>query len=245
MWSPVSWASFPLSNCYYFNCRKKTMKRFLGKCACSLLTVLVFILCCPFRLLSDDGIQLWHSQSISKRINDKWGAKLRLEYRFKENADQLFMHFSEYELNYQCAPFLNLSANYRQVLEKSDAFHLEHRPHFNATLTCRMHPFTLNNRLRAECRFRESNDTVWRYRNKIGFDVRMKIVDISCRPYIADEIFINGRSGEREKNWLIGGIKIPVLKQYQFDLSMMLQSVKRSVKWENTYIINTSICYFI
>jgi hypothetical protein len=221
------------------------MRNILQKFCCFLLVIAGFILCCPFRLLPDDDIQHWHSQSVSKQISDKWGAKLRLEYRFKENASQLFMHFSEYELNYHCAPFLNLSANYRQVYEKSDAFRLEHRPHFNAALICRMHPFTLHNRLRAEWRMKESNETVWRYRNKIGVDIKMKVVDISCRPYIADEIFINGKSGEREKNWLIGGFKIPVLKHYQFDICMMLQSIKRSVKWENDYIICTGIGYVI
>ncbi|NQT25708.1 DUF2490 domain-containing protein [candidate division KSB1 bacterium] len=221
------------------------MKKLFQNFFWTVFVIYMFIFYCPFRLFSKDDIQYWHSQSISKQLDNKWSAKLRLDYRFNQNVDQLFMQFTDYEVNYYYKPFLYLSANYRQVYQKSDFFHLGHRPHLNATLICRRNPFTLKNRLRLECRLRESNETVWRYRNKIGVDVKMKIIDISCRPYIEDEIFINGQSGEREKNWLIGGLKIPVMKHYQFDVYMMLQSIKKAVKWENDYIICTSICYLI
>lgn len=221
------------------------MKNMPQNVTCFILIIIGLILCCPFRLLPDDEIQYWHSHSISKNITGQWGAKLRLDYRFKDNVSPLFMHFTDYEVNYKCTPFFNVSANYRHIFNKSGSFHLEHRPHVNAALTWRKQPVSLKNRFRLEYRIRESGQTVWRLRDKFGFDVKMKIVDISCCPYIANEIFINGQTGAREKNWLLGGLKIPILKHYQFDISVMLQSIKKATQWENSCVIWSRICYGI
>ncbi len=203
------------------------------------------IFCYPYWLFPKDNIEYWGSQSVAKPICGKWSVKLRLDYRFFNHKNPLYLHYVDYELNHKTKTALNLSLNYRQVYQKTNGFHLEHRPHFNVTFFLHKNAIILKNRFRIEWCFPEAAETAWRYRNKAGVEFKKTILKHSCSPYFECEIFWDTQSKEINKSWFFAGFKISVLQQCQLNLFIMLQSIQRSVKWEWDYIFGTYFHYTI
>ncbi len=200
----------------------------------------MFILYC-FQSAAAGIDEYWHSHSLIHKMPQGWNVKVRLDYRYKQ--DGLYIHYSEYGISHSVLKFVSLSLNYRHVYQKSCEFSLERRPNFNITCLLSKKRLKFKNRIQFECRIKEI-EQFWRYREKLGVEVKTNIQKQVVKPFVEYEIFWDTRMDEVNKNWLIAGIRLP-FNRFQLNLFLNRQSVKNKGDWHKDFITGAYFSYYL
>ena len=209
----------------------------------TILTVIVLFLPAYAFAFADGDFQYWNTERISYKINKEWKIGLEEEFRFGNNAGNLYYQHSDIGVSYSgLAEWIDLGINYRLVFEeKNDKWKYENRPHFNATLKYNLDNVKLSDRSRIEYRAKEKASDSWRYRNKFTIKIPLKVGEVEINPYIADEIFLDCAEGEFNKNRLYSGIYLNLLKNLGADVFYMWQLNKTANHWTTYNILGTKV----
>ena len=187
--------------------------------------------------------QIWHTEGQDVKIYKDVKATMEEEFRFGENASELYYQHYDWGFLFGFDKMLDISFNYRQVYNKYKyKFREENRTHANATLKLDLWKFKFADRNRLEYRhFRYKNDFM-RYRNKFTLKFPFDFKKLKISPYAADEIFISSNATGFNENRLYSGIEIGLTKYVKFDTYYLFKSNKVSdSKWNNANVLGLKL----
>jgi len=193
----------------------------------------------------DDGdFQFWSTASASFKVTDNWGGKFEEEFRFGDDASQLYYQHSDLGFVYRgLADWLDVGLNFRLVFEKNSAgqWKQENRPHLNATFKGKLNGVSVSNRSRFEYRDREDKKDVWRYRNKLTVKLPIELTELKLKPYIADEIFVDFEGAGVNRNRFYAGLSAPISKRLDGGLYYLWQSSKSAGTWKDINVLGIQL----
>lgn len=193
----------------------------------------------------DDGdFQVWLTTTEDFKINNKSKITLEEEFRWGDDARELFYQHYDVGYAFDVNKNLTLGLNYRQVYERRNGdFKAENRPHVNATGKWDLFGFRLEDRNRLEYRhFDYQREDFWRYRNKVTLKLPWKLTKLEIQPYLADEVFVNFLGIALTKNRSYAGVGFNLIKNFiQAEIYYMMESNKVNHKWSAANILGTKL----
>lgn len=206
--------------------------------------VLVLMAACPLAYAYDSGdFQIWNTDYEDINIAKSTRVSMEQEFRFGENASELYYHHYEFGIFYNFDKRFDLGLCYRIVYDKYKRnFRQEDMPNVNATLKLDLWKFKFDDRNRIEYRhFRYKDDSV-RYRNKFTLKLPLDFKRINISPYASDEIFVSSDSTGYNENRFSGGLEFGLTKYAKADLYYMLKNNKiKEDKWSCANVLGTKI----
>ena len=198
--------------------------------------------CCAF----DDGdFQYWSAAGGSFEINPDWGCSFEEEFRFGDDAGELYYHHSDLGFIYKgFADWLDLGINYRQVFERTDSegeWKQENRPHLNVTLKGQLFGLNVSDRSRFEYRDREDKNDLWRYRNKVTIKLPLELTALKLKPYLADEVFVPLDDDNIAKNRVYAGVSFQMLENMTGEVFYVWQSSRAPGDWNDINVLGTRL----
>jgi hypothetical protein len=194
----------------------------------------------------DADFQYWNTESLSWKVNKDWKISLDEEFRFGDDAEDLYYQHSDLGLTYSgIAEWLELGLNYRHIFEeKSSKWKVENRPHLNAAFKWNFFDFDLSNRARFEYRNRQDTQDYWRYRNKFTIKFPLKLTKFKIQPYIADEIFFDFDAEDLNRNRLYSGLIFKILKDLNAEIYYFWERTEKSNQWVDVNVLGTKLKLF-
>jgi hypothetical protein len=212
-----------------------------------ILLLLFFILAgpvlCPLYAYQDGDFQIWHTESQDFSFNKNWRVLLDEEFRYGDNASELYYQHYDFGIACDVNKYLTASVEYRQIYEgEKGKFKPEFQPNFNVTPKCEFYGFKIEDRNRLELKFYDDNraDAV-EYRNKLLVKVPWKFTELGIQPYVSDEVFVKVNSMAFRRNRFATGVTLDLLKGVKGDIYYMLQSTKRSGVWTDANILGLKL----
>jgi len=89
-----------------------------------------------------------------------------------------------------------------------------------------------------EYRDKENADPKWRYRNKFTIELP-KFIQLEIQPYIADEIFVDFKKEELNRNRPYGGVSLELWKNLKGEIFYLWQSSKSGGRWVDYNVLGT------
>lgn len=194
--------------------------------------------------------ELWNSFEVKK----KWGDltfSMEQALRLNQNISDFKTAFSSLGLKYELKKWLILSSNYRY------SFKIEgennQRLDFNLNCSKRIKPFTFSNRFRYQYRI-SNGDLPEKYlRNKLQIEIykkkekvtkngKIKKVKPKCIPYLMGEIFYNLDYSAQQFDAfrLSGGLQIDVGKKKELKLFYIYEQEFQVYRPQKSYIYGLS-----
>ncbi|NQT28499.1 MAG: DUF2490 domain-containing protein [Candidatus Omnitrophica bacterium] len=193
----------------------------------------------------DDGdYQYWNTENVSWKLGDYWKASLEQEFRFGDNASNLYYEHTDFGITWSgLTEWIDLGLNYRHIFEeKSSKWREENRPHLNATVKWKLFSIDFSNRGRLEYRNREKAEDFWRYRNKFTVKTPFKFTKFKIQPYVADEIFYDFDQETLNRNRFYAGITFKLLDNLKGNIFYLLErSENSSNKWVDYNVLGTKL----
>lgn len=211
--------------------------------------LLTVILCAiynkPCFAFDDGDFQWWTSAGASLDINKDWKCDFEEEFRFGDDAGELYYHHSDLGFVYQgLADWIDLGFNYRQVFARADSageWKQENRPHLNVTLKGKLLGLGVSNRARFEYRDIEDQEDHWRYRNKFTVKVPLELTELKFKPYVADEVFVPLNDDNISINRVYAGVSFDVLDNMTGEVFYLWQSSRAPGDWNDTNVLGTRL----
>lgn len=195
----------------------------------------------------DSGdFQVWNTEAEEVKINDNVKVTAEEEFRWGDNANQLYYYHFDAGLLYAFNKNFDLGINYRQVYErKKGKFRPENRPNINAILKWGLWGASLSDRNRFEYRHFDYQTDSWRYRNKFTIVSPWKFTRMKIQPYIADEVFISFIGAAFNNNRFYSGFGFTLTKNIKGELYYLLQHTrtvnKDSTNWPFVNVLGTKL----
>jgi len=192
----------------------------------------------------DDGdFQYWSSAKVSFDINNDWQCNFEEEFKFGDDAGELYYHHSDLGFVYKSfADWIDLGFNYRQVFERTDSegeWTQENRPHLNVTLKGQLFGLNVSNRSRFEYRDVEDNEDHWRYRNKVTVKLPLELTELKLKPYLADEVFVPLNDDNITKNRVYAGVSFKVLENVTGEVFYCWLTGRTADGWKDINVLGT------
>jgi len=207
------------------------------------ITALVTLVAFNAYAYDNGDFQIWNTDSQNIDVIKKVKLAMEQEFRFGENASELYYQHYEWGAIFGFDKMLDIAFCYRLVLEKyKHKWREEDQPNVNATLKFDLWKFKFDDRNRIEYRhFRFKEDSA-RYRNKFGLKLPFDFMKIKVSPYASDEIFIASDSTGFNENRLSSGIEFDLTKYAKADIYYMFKSNKiKDDKWNSANVLGTKI----
>ena len=126
-------------------------------------------------------LEQWTSIGISKKINKKWEMSLEQNFRFKEDASQFDVYFSDLGIDYKFNKHFYIGANYRFYQNKNNEgdFKTQHRWSTDITYKHKIKRFRLAYRIRFQNKdedfyTNESGNNLYNLRNRLSVKYNIK-----------------------------------------------------------------------
>jgi len=189
----------------------------------------------------NNDFQVWHTESQELKLNQKWKVTTEEEFRFTDDASNYTYQYYELGFAYALNKNIDLSMNYRQILEKDSKgkFRTENRPHINGTIKWELFGFKFDDRNRLEYRNFETKNAIWTYRNKFNVKLPWKFTRFEIQPYLADEIFVNFNSTGFNRNRFYAGFGMTFFQGLKGEIYYLLQNTDISGKWKKANVLGT------
>jgi len=190
--------------------------------------------------------QIWNTDTEEIKINKKLKAVFEQEFRWGDNASELFYQHYDAGLAYAVNDYLDIGGGYRHVFEKKgENFKTENEPNVFVTFKTDAKGFSLSDRNRLEYRHFDYQTDTWRYRNLFTVRLPWKFTRLKIRPYFADEIHINLNKGDLNANRLYFGLGLDIIGDLKGDIYYMLHSTKTSNTnlWIDTNVLGIKLKY--
>jgi len=194
----------------------------------------------------DDGdFHWWTSASASVDINNDWKCTFEQEFRFGDDAGELYYSHSDLGFVYGgFADWIDLGINYRQIFGRSGSagdWKQENRPHLNVTLKGQLFDLSVSNRSRFEFRDIEDNDDHWRYRNRFKVKIPLELTGLKLKPYVADEVFIPLNDDNVSQNRVYAGFSFDVLENMTGEIFYCWLSARVTGDWRDYHVLGTRL----
>jgi hypothetical protein len=195
----------------------------------------------------DNGdFQVWNTDGQEKKISDNAKITAEEEFRWGDNANQLYYYHFDVGFLYAFNPNFDLSLNYRHIYErKKGKFRLENEPSINAILKWDLWGFSLSDRSRFEYRHFDYTSDSWRYRNMFTIRPPWKFTKMNIQPYLADEIFISSMGAAFNNNRFYSGLGFTLTKNIRGEIYYLLQHTrtvnKNSTNWPFVNVLGAKI----
>lgn len=190
----------------------------------------------------DGDFQIWHTEGQEFKVTKGWKIPLEEEFRYGNDASELYYHHYDIGLAYDVNKNLNVSVHYRQIYEgEKGKFKPEYRPYIDAIPKLDIWLFKFEDRNRLEYRLFDYKDDFLEYRNRLMVKVPLKIKQFEFTPYVSDEIFSDLRNVSLTRNRLAGGITLNLTKNIKPEVYYMLQSSKKLGRWTQANILGLKL----
>jgi hypothetical protein len=207
--------------------------------------VCVSFLSGPCFAFDDGDFQWWTSTGVSFDINKDWRCSFEEEFRFGDDAGELYHHHSDLGFVYKSlADWVEMGFNYRQIFERTDSegdWKRENRPHLNVTLKGRLFGFNVSDRSRFEYRDREDQEDCWRYRNQFTIKAPFELTGLKLKPYVADEVFIPLNDDNITRNRVYAGVSFKLLEEMSGEVFYLWQSSRSCGDWNDINVLGTRL----
>ena len=192
----------------------------------------------------DGDLQYWPRISIQGRLNNRFTIGMENEIRIGAQITDLYFHHTDFGLQVRLASWMNCSVNYRSVFsENGKIWIMEKRPHFNFIVKWKAARVNWSHRSRFECRMISDQKPIWRYRDQMSLSVPTKIHKIKAEPYVSDEINIDDKSRELNRNRLYLGVKIKNQNKVIYDFYYLQEKNKKDDKWTGIHVIGSKLIF--
>ncbi len=195
----------------------------------------------------DNGdFQVWNTDGQEKKISENAKITAEEEFRWGDNANQLYYHHYDLGLAYAFNKNFDLSLNYRHIYErKKGKFRLENEPSINAILKWGLWGFDFSDRNRLEYRHFDYQSDSWRYRNMFAVKFPWKFTKMKIQPYLADEIFLSSSGAALNNNRFYSGLGFTLTKNIRGEIYYLLQHArtvnKNSTNWPFVNVLGTKV----
>ena len=194
----------------------------------------------------DNGdFQIWNTDYEDINIAKDVKFSMEQEFRFGENAHELYYQHYDWGFVYGFDKMLDLGFFYRLVLEKfQHKWREEDQPNVNATVKLDLWKFKFDDRNRLEYRHFRYKDDSMRYRNKFTLKLPFDFAKMKIRisPYSSDEIFISSDSTGFDENRFSSGSEFDLTKYVKADIYYMFKSNRvRGSKWNSANVLGTKV----
>lgn len=180
--------------------------------------------------------QVWNTDAEEMKINDKLKVTLEEEFRWGDNASELYYQHYDIGLGYALNKSWDLKLSYRHVLEKkSGKFKVENEPNINATYKWNFLGCDMSNRFRLEYRHFDYQTDTWRYRNMLTVKAPWEFTRFKIRPFIADDLFIVSKGAAINNNRFYSGLGFKITKNFEGDIHYLLQHTRTVGKTKTTW----------
>ena len=192
--------------------------------------VLVFcFLAVTFNLYAYDNgdFQIWNTNDQDVKIGKATKLTLEEEYRYGENATELFYQHYDWGFAWAFDKAFELVLGYRLVLEKyQHKWRETDEPYTILTWKQDIWKLKFEDRNRIEYRhFRFAPDQV-RYRNRFLLKYPFDFKTITIAPYSSDEIFVSSNSSGFNQNRFEVGLEFGLTKYVKVSVEYMSQQIK-------------------
>lgn len=210
--------------------------------AITLVTYLVSTCLSAYAYDSGD-FQIWHTDYEDIKIYKNVKFSMEQEYRFGENASELYYQHYEFGFVYSFDKRLDLSFCYRQIFERyKKKWREEDMPNANATIKLDLWKFKFEDRNRLEFKHYRFREDFLRYRNKFLLKFPVDFARIKILPYLSDEIFVSSNATGYNENRFSSGLEFELTKYVKTDFYYMLKNNRiKDDKWSCANVLGTKI----
>ena len=218
----------------------------MGKVKFAAAVLLLFTSLASVYAYDNHDFQVWNTDVVEWAINKKIKFAYEQEFRWGDNAGELFYQHYDIGLSYRLNQNWGFGAGYRDVYDLvSDAWKQTNEPYLTTTFFLEKFGFAFDSRSRLEYKNSDYKTDSWRYRNKFTLKLPWKFTKLQIQPYISDEIlapFASAGTTQINQNRLSGGLGTNLFKNLKAELYYMLQSNKGSNgQWTETNILGTRL----
>lgn len=187
--------------------------------------------------------QIWNTEYEDIKIYKNVKFSMEQEFRFGENATELYYQHYDFGFVYGFDKMLDLGFSYRLVYERyKQKWREEDIPNANATLKFDLWKFKIDDRNRLEYRHFRFREDFIRYRNRFTLKYPFDFAGIKVSPYAGDEIFISSNGTGFSENRFSSGVEFGLTKYVKADLYYMLKSSRVSGdKWTDANVLGTKL----
>jgi len=211
------------------------------------MILVLFLTAVPINAFGyDDGdFQIWQVDAEDINIYKNVKFSMEQEYRFGENATELYYQHYDFGFIYGFHKMLDLGFFYRMIFERyKKKWREEDMPNVNATLKFDLWKFKLEDRNRIELRYARYRYDSVRYRNKATLKLPIDFAKqkMKITPYISDEIFVVSTGAGFSENRFAAGAEFELTKYVKADFYYMLKDNRTTYKkWTSSNVLGTKI----
>jgi hypothetical protein len=187
--------------------------------------------------------QIWNTESEDIKIGKGTKFTMEQEYRFGENATELFYQHYDWGFAWAFDKALEIALGYRYVLDKyKHKWREGDEPYTNITAKIDIWKFAFEDRNRIEYRHFRYKDDFIRYRNKFALKYPFELKKIKIVPYVSDEIFIASNATGFNENRFSSGVEFSLTKYVKADVNYTFRSMRGvGDKWSAANILGTKL----
>ena len=195
----------------------------------------------------DNGdFQVWNTDIEEWKINDSSKLALEEEFRWGDNANQLYYHHYDIAFIYALNKKLDVGLSYRHIYErKKGKFRIENEPNINVTYKWEFVGFKFSDRNRFEYRHFSYQTDSFRYRNMLTIRFPWKFTRLEIQIYLADDIFISSIGTAFNNNRFYSGLSFNLTKNLKGEVYYLLQHTrtvsKKSTDWPHVNVFGTKL----
>ncbi|MBP9841912.1 MAG: DUF2490 domain-containing protein [Simkaniaceae bacterium] len=190
--------------------------------------------------------QIWFHDSVIGKLNPNWGIQISQEFRFGNDATELYQQFNEVMLIYYGGPSVEISPGYKQLYskeyQKKSKWVTFCIPQLDLKFIFQDRSWKLENRNRIEyvLASQKRNSHLWVLRPLFNLDTPFYYKNRGIKFFLSDEFFWTEGRGINQ-NRLKVGFKFQAGKHTLFATSYLLRNLKRFHNWTHQNVLHLSI----
>lgn len=204
---------------------------------------IVLLLATKAYAYDDHDFQVWNTDVEEIKINEKWKVATEQEFRWGDNASQMFYQHYDLGAFYTFNKYLNIGTGYRHILSKSKGeYKIENELYITMTASWQLSGLKFEDRNRFEYQHFDYQTDSGRYRNKITVKLPWKFTKLEIQPFVSDEVFVHFMQKDAfNQNRFSAGLSLNLTKNIKGELYYMLQSSKGTSVWTDANVLGTKL----
>jgi hypothetical protein len=207
------------------------------------------LLCCVSPIAAQQAVnsnadwQAWPEVTLSIRLNEKAAVVFYGTLHFGKNVSDLNEEQLGIALDFSLNKYFSLNSAYRHSSGQPPGRSHSQEDRFFLDFTARAplgDGFRLSDRNRGELRHINGMNS-GRYRNRLQLERLFKINGHSVTPYLADEVFYDGRYHLWNRNRLYTGVRVPLSEHLGVDGYYLAQSDVRDRPFKRRNVIGLAL----
>lgn len=182
--------------------------------------------------------QLWSTDSIKAKINDRWGVYAEEEFRWGKDISQYYYEHTHLELDFKALNWLIICPAIRIAYElnSKEVWYPTYEPQVNFAGKWNLGDWTFEARARLEERIFDEPGKSDAFRNRDKFTLKSpwKWTPLNLNPYMSDEVFFQEGIDGLAENRLWVGLGMQFFKNLKGELAYMWREVKQTS--DNSYL---------